>query len=316
MIVHLNGALIPAAEARLSVFDRGFIMGDSVYEGLRTFSGKVVALERHVVRMRAALKETRLPWDPTQLERLSDSLMAANAMPDAFVYWQISRGVPLPGQPVRSRIPAAPIPPTVFGYCAPQPPMATFEEGPPTVSAAICRDTRWERGHLKSCSLMGNVVASYEAAETGAQDVVFVRNGYVAEASASNVVIAVPGPDGRTEIATPSLDSVSILGGITRAQLLDEFPEIVSRKVRVEELPRASEVLICGSTAMVTSVTRLDGRLVGNGRPGPVAERLMAGLVRAIKRDLRLDATVAGQIRVAPVARDMLTRCTTPQAVA
>lgn len=315
MIVHLNGRLLPAPEARVSVFDRGFVFGDSVYEGLRSFEGRIVALERHAARMRSALAEARIEWDPGRLGTLSDELLAANAMGDAFVYWQITRGTPTPGQPVRSRTPAGPIPPTVFGYCSPQPPMAKFEEGPPTVAAAVRPDTRWTRGHLKSCSLMGNVLASIESVEAGAQETILVRDGLVAEASASNVLLALPASGGGVEIATPSLDGVSILGGITRALLIDEFHEIVCRAVRVEELFRASEILVCGSTSMVTSVVLLDGRPVGEGRAGPVARRLLAGLVAAIRRELRLGAA-APAVRVGQAARDILTRCTTSQAVA
>lgn len=323
MIVHLNGRLVPAAEATVGVFDRGFVFGDSVYEGLRSFRGRVVAMDRHVARMRSALRETRIDWDPGQMARLSEELLAANGMEEAFVYWQVSRGAPAPGQPVRSRTPAGPITPTIFGYCSPQPPMAKFEEGPGAVTASVRPDTRWTRGHLKSCSLMGNVIAALEAADAGAQETILVRGGLVAEASASNVLVAMTRKGGALEVATPSLESVSILGGITRALLIDEFPEIVCRAVRVEELPRAAEVMICGSTSMVTSVTVIDGRPVGDGKPGPVARRLLAGLVNAIKRDLRLDApgprasAEAGPaIRVGQAARDILNRCTTSQAVA
>ncbi len=316
MIVHLNGALVPAAEAKVGVFDRGFVFGDSVYEGLRAFRGRIVALDRHAARMRSALGEARIEWDPGQLGRLCDELLRANGMEEAFVYWQISRGAPTPGQPVRSRIPAGPIAPTIFGYCSPQPPMAKFEEGPPSVTGAVRPDTRWTRGHLKSCSLMGNVIAAIETAEAGAQETILIRDGLVAEASASNAILALPKRGGKTEIATPSLESVSILGGITRALLIDEFPEIVCRPVRVEELPKASEVMVCGSTSMVTSVVTLDGRTVGDGAPGPVARRLLAGLVKAIKRDLGLDEPRPDAARVTTSARDMLNRCTTPQAAA
>ena len=309
MIVHLNGVLSPADQARVSVFDRGFVFGDAVYEGLRAFGGGIVGLDRHGARMKRALGEARIDWDPAQLGPLSDALLKANGMRDAFVYWQITRGAPGPGQPVRTRTPQGPMAPTVFGYCSPQPPIEKFEE-PPTLTAAIRPDTRWTRGHLKSTSLMGNVLAGLEAQETGAQDAVLVRAGLVSEGLATNVVLALPGENGKVELTTPSLESVSILAGVTRALLLDEFPEITSRPVRVEELARATEVMLVGSTAMVTAVTALDGRPVGDGRPGPQSRRLIAGLVRRIRRDLALGGEV--QVRT----RDMLTRCTTSQAVA
>jgi D-alanine transaminase len=281
VIVHLNGRLLPLEQATISPFDRGFIFGDGVYEGLRAFRGRVVAMERHIRRMRDALAESRIDWNPEQLWTLSDALIEANNLPDSFVYWQITRGAPAPGQPVRTRTPAGQMLPTIFGYCSAQPPIEHFAT-PPTVTAAVRPDTRWTRGHLKSISLLGNVMAAMEGQEQGAQDVILVRNGLVAEGSATNVVLAIPGKGGRTQLITPSLDSVSILGGITRALLLEAAPDIISRPVRVEELFRSSEIMLVGSTSMVTSVTQLDGRPVGDGKPGEQSRRLLAALVQSI----------------------------------
>src|SRR5437762_13342925 len=105
VIVHLNGALVPASEARISPFDRGFLFGEGVYEGLRSFRGRVVAMQRHLDRMAAGLKECRLAWDTSQMAGLTESLLAANGMQDAFIYWQVTRGAPAEGQPVRTRTP-------------------------------------------------------------------------------------------------------------------------------------------------------------------------------------------------------------------
>lgn len=281
MIVHLNGRLIPLEQAAISPFDRGFIFGDGVYEGLRAFRGRIVAMDRHIRRMRDALREARIDWEPEHLHALTDALIEANGLPDSFVYWQVTRGAPAPGQPVRTRTPAGAMQPTIFGYCSGQQPIEYFAN-PPTVTAAVRPDTRWMRGHLKSISLLGNVVAAIEGLEQGAQDVILVRSGLVAEGSATNVILALPGKRGGTELVTPSLDSVSILGGITRALLLDALPEIVARPVRIEELFRASEIMLVGSTSMVTSVIQLDGRPVGEGAAGPESRRLLATLVRSI----------------------------------
>jgi D-alanine transaminase len=293
VIVHLNGRLIPLEQAAISPFDRGFTFGDGVYEGLRAFRGRVVAMDRHIRRMRDALCEARIDWDPQQLHELSADLIAANDLPDSFVYWQVTRGTPRPGQPVRTRTPAGPMTATVFGYCSAQPPIEHFST-PPVVTAAVRPDTRWTRGHLKSTSLLGNVLAAIEGQEQGSQDVILVRNGLVAEGSATNVVLAVPGRDGRTQLATPSLDSVSILGGITRALLLEAVPEIVARPVRIEELFRASEIMLVGSTSMVTAVTHLEGKPVGDATPGPQTRRLLDDLVRAILSEHETGRGLAG----------------------
>jgi D-alanine transaminase len=288
VIVHLNGNLVPASEARVSVFDRGFVFGEGVYEGLRSFRGRVVAMGRHIERMRNGLRECRIDWDPAALAPLTGALLAGNSMPNAFIYWQVTRGAPGPGQAVRTRIPSGPETPTVFGYCTPQPPIEAYSE-PPTVTAVTRPDTRWRRGHLKSISLLGNVLAAIEAKEAGAQDAILVRDGLVTEGTATNVILALPRPDGSAELATPSLESVSILAGVTRGLELDFGPGIVSRPVRAEDLKRATEIMLVGSTSMVTSVVSLDGRPVGDGRPGPQAHRLLAALLGVIRRELALD---------------------------
>jgi D-alanine transaminase len=289
----LNGKLVPREQAAVSVFDRGFIFGDGVYEGLRSFRSRVVGFDRHLRRMRNGLRETRIHWDPELLIKATSDLLEANSMPDAFIYWQVTRGTPAAGQPVRTRVPAGAIQPTVFGYCSPQAPFEKFDR-PPTVTCAVVPDTRWHRGHLKSISLLGNVLAAIDAGEQGSQDAILVREGLVAEGSATNVVMAVPTPGGGTELVTPSLDSVSILGGITRELLVDFVPDLIVRSVREEELFLASEVMLVGTTSMVTSVTHLNGRPVGDGTPGPLASRLLRDLLAIINDDCGLGLTVPG----------------------
>jgi D-alanine transaminase len=260
-------------------------------------------MDRHLRRLSDGLRETRIAWDVDRLAPACEALLEANGMPDAFVYWQVTRGTPPAGQPVRSRVPGGAMVPTVFGYCSPQPPIEKYlaPAEPPTVTAAVIPDTRWQRGHLKSISLLGNVLAALDAAEAGSQDAILVRDGLVAEGSATNVVLAVPGAGGRVELVTPSLDSVSILGGITRELLVDFVPGLKVRAVHEEELFRAAEVMLVGTTSMVTSVTELNGRPVGNGRPGPHARRLLTDLVGIINDDLRLGLNVewSGQAEAA-----------------
>jgi D-alanine transaminase len=175
--------------------------------------------------------------------------------------------------------------PTVFAYCSPQPAIAGVTE-PPTKRAAVCRDVRWERGHLKSISLMGNVLTAIDAAAQGLDEAIMVRArdgvDLVSEGLATNVVLALPGRGGGVDIVTPSLTSVSILAGVTRSILLQECPEIIERPVLASELATAREVMLIGTTTLVTSVVALDGRMIGDGRPGPVARRLLDILFAAI----------------------------------
>jgi len=284
MIVHLNGELVGAEKASISPLDRGFLFGDGVYEGLRAFMGRVVAMDRHVARLARGLEATGIRFDAALMPRIAASLLEANGLCDAFIYVQVTRGTPGPGQPPRDRVPGPEIRPTVFAFCTPQPDLESYRSVP-TRSARILPDQRWLLGRIKSTSLLGNVLASLEADRLGAQDAVLVRDGLVAEATGSNVLLALPEPGGRAQIVTPALENPPILDGVTRTMLIESIPEIVERPVRVEELAAASEVMLAGSITMLSAVTGLDGRPVGDGQPGPIASRLLHTLVRTIESE-------------------------------
>lgn len=299
LIVHLNGRLIPLEQASISPLDRGFLFGDGVYEGLRSIptappaapappatsppGRRIIGARGHIERMRRGLALTQIDWDPAPLEAMSNELTLANGLTDAFVYWQVTRGTPGPNDPVRSRAPAKGMRPTVFGYCTPQPTLDSFT-APPTKSVVTCEDRRWLVGHLKSISLMGNILGALQADEARADEAILIRNGLVAEGLATNVVLALPASSGQPPtLVTPSLDSVSILAGVTRAILLKARPDIQERAVREEELARAAEIMMIGTTTMVTSIVRINGRPVGDGTPGPIARDLLACLLNVIR---------------------------------
>lgn len=283
MLVHLNGRVIPLSDARISPLDRGFIFGDALYEGLRAFGGRIVGAGLHARRLAEGLKEIRLGWDTSRLETMSLELIAANGLKDAFIYWQVSRGTPSPGQPVRSRLLKGEVRPTVFGYCSPTPSLEACRGTIPTKSAITVADTRWKKCHVKTTSLLGAILASIEADEAGVDDSIFVADGRVSEATSANLFAAVPA-GGSVEIVTPALDSAPMLAGVTREVVLEAARRrgvaISERPVSAEELARAAEVMLCGTLTMITAVTRLDGRELGG--PGPAARRLHELLIDAI----------------------------------
>lgn len=289
MIVHLNGRLIPRDQAVVSVFDRGFVFGDGVYEGLRAVPGaggvRIVGKMFHVERLRRGLQEAGIGVEADFLGPASEELCRANGLTDAFVYWQVTRGTPGPGEAVRSRNPTPGTRPTVFGYCTPLGSLQALAS-PPTKRVGVIRDIRWELGHLKSTALMGNVLCALEAGRSGAEEAILVRHRgdqrIVSEGLATNVVLALPKAGGGTEVVTPSLESAPMLAGVTRRILLREVPGIVEREVLEHELSTASEVMLIGTTTYVTACTHVDGRVVGDGVAGPVARRLFGELVRAI----------------------------------
>lgn len=294
MIAHLNGQLVPISEARISPLDRGFIFGDGVYEGLRSVpagesarGARIIGLRHHVRRMQEGLDSVRIAWDAARIGPASLELLDANHLREGFIYWQVTRGTPPAGEPVRSRAPArnSAMRPTVFGYCTPQPALASIAV-PPVKRAVTSPDLRWLRGRLKSTSLMGNVMTALHADAAGCDEAVMVRElpgcdrTVVSEGLATNVVVSWRASG---EVATPSLDSAPILAGVTRTILLRETPEIRERAIDAAELLTADEVILVGTTTLVTSVTHLDGRAIGDGTPGPVAKRLLRTLIDAIR---------------------------------
>lgn len=300
MLVFLNGQILPRHEARIDCFDRGFILGDGVYEGLRAVptrdgrGARLIGIKQHIRRMQLGLDAAKIAVDARIFERATDDLLRANSLTDAFVYWQVTGGVPAEGEPVRSRVPGKTVTPTVFAYAEPRPSLATIAE-PPTKRVITCRDIRWELGWLKSISLMGNIWAAKLAASHGCDEAIMIRHadangtndpihgGVISEGLATNVLLALPGKDGTpAEIVTPALDSTPMLAGVTRDLLVAWVPEIVQRRVDAEELERASEVMLLGTTTYVTSVIEINGRRVGDGAPGPVARRLLRVLLDGI----------------------------------
>ncbi len=290
VIVYLNGEFVPVQEARISPLDRGFLFGDGIYEGLRTFDGFVHTGQLHVERLARGLAETGIEGDAQALPELCEQLAKRNDMPDAFVYVQYTRGVPGDGDLPRMRVPNVATRPTVFGLCMPQRSIDECETIQ-TLGVKLCEDVRWLKGQIKSTSLLGNVLSALEGKASGADEALLHRGPILAEATSSNVILALPRADGSTELVTPSLESAPILAGVTRAKLLELEPNIVERAVNVEEIQRASEVILCGTTALVSAVTHVDGQPVGDGTPGVQAQRLLRLYLNSIRTELGLNGT-------------------------
>lgn len=267
-------------------------MGDGIYEGLRATRGRVIAMDRHAERMRAGLKESRIAgFEPEAMAALTSELLSANGMDEAFVYWQVTRGAPEPTPPFRTRIPPAGMTPTVFAFAAPVEPVSSWTR-PSVKKASVRPDTRWRRGHLKSISLMGGVLAAIEAHEFGDDDAILVRDGLVTEGVSTNVFLSI---DGR--LVTPDLESAPMLAGVTRAMILDEDPSIEVRTVTEDELRRADEVMLAGTLTMIASVSTLCGKPIGRQpAPGPASRSLLETLLRAIRNDAHQHETTQKSI--------------------
>ncbi len=268
MTVFLNGKLLPSEQATVSVLDRGFIFGDGVYELVPVYSRVPFRLEEHLVRLERSLGEAKIrnPYTRAQWRSHIYQLIDAQPFEDQGVYFQVTRGV-------AKRDHAFPkgVEPTVFMMSNPltNPPQAQVEKGAAALSAP---DNRWLRCDIKSISLIGNCLLRQLSAEAGAAETILFRDGELTEASASNVFIVKRGV-----IQSPPKSNL-ILPGITYDVVVElaranglalEFKDIPEADVRA-----ADEIWVTSSSKEVLAIVELDGKRIGDGRPGPMFRRM------------------------------------------
>jgi D-alanine transaminase len=271
-MVYLNGEFMPIERAKISVLDRGFIFGDSVYEVIPVYSRRPFRLDAHLARLQTSLDAIKIgnPHANAQWSELVGRIIAGNPWADQNVYLQITRGA-------AKRDHAFPkgLKPTVF--------IMASELVPPTpellkngAAAIVLPDFRWLRCDIKSTSLLGNCMLRTQAAEEGCAEAILVRDGMLTEASASNVFVVRNGT-----VLTPPKSHL-ILPGITYDVVLEILgAHAIAHEVRPvaeSELRSADEVWVTSSSREVLPITTLDGKPVGKGenagKPGPVAKRL------------------------------------------
>lgn len=278
-LCHLNGQTLPLNEAKVSVLDRGFIFGDGVYEVIPVYGRRLFRFDEHMARLARSLDKLRIP-NPHGRDgwlALARELVAAQAATDQLVYIEVTRGVAL-----RDHVMPPGLSPTVFVMTSPlRPP--TPEQRHHGVACVTARDFRWERGDIKSVSLLGNVMARQISADRGALETVMFRDGWLTEGSGSNVWIVHEG----ALLGPPRSDLV--LEGI-RVELFRELCEEERiaynlRPISEDDVRAADEVLLSSATKEVLPVTKLDGDAVGHGalrgKPGPVYGRLYEAYQRA-----------------------------------
>jgi D-alanine transaminase len=275
-LCYLNGEYTSLRDAKVSVLDRGFIFGDGVYEVVPAYGGKLFRFDEHMARLGRSLAKLRIP-NPLKAEqwlerarRLASALMAQGQAPDQLVYIQVTRGVAL-----RDHVMPPDIEPTVFMMASPmKPPSAEARHH--GVACVTARDFRWERGDIKSVSLLGNVLARQISADHGALETVMVRAGFLTEASGSNVWVVHEG----AVLGPPK--SEHVLEGI-RYELIRELCDECGIAFNLRPIPEADvlsadELMLSSATKEVLPVTTLDGEAVGHGalrgKPGPVYAKL------------------------------------------
>lgn len=277
---YLNGTYSALTEAKVSVMDRGFIFGDGVYELLPVYGGRIFRFEDHMDRLERSLAKLRIasPLLRAQWLEIARRLIASVAAEDQWVYLQVTRGV----VPVRNHVMPEDVAPTVFAYSNPARWVGADErhQGAACVTA---RDFRWQRGDIKAISLLGNVLARQISADQGATETILLRDGFLTEASASNVWIV------KEDALLGPPKSEHLLEGV-RVELLRELCEETGigynlRPISEAELFSADEIILSSATKEVLAVTKLDGEPVGHGalhgKPGPVYARLYEAYQRA-----------------------------------
>jgi D-alanine transaminase len=283
MQVYLNGAYVAKEQAVISVDDRGFIFGDGVYEVIRARNGRLFEAAAHLARLAAGVEALAIPGlTPAAIEGfagIARELLRRNRIDrgDATVYIQVTRGA----APRTHHFPPATTPPTIYLSVAPfVPPTALHERGATTITLP---DLRWARCDIKTVNLVPNVLAKQRAVAAGAAEAILLRDGAVTDGASTNVFAVLGG-----ELRTPPLSNY-LLPGVTRRVVLDlaRALEIPYREcpVFVEDLARAEEVFLTGTTSDVMPVREIDGRCVGDGSPGAITRRLqeaLAGRLRAL----------------------------------
>jgi len=281
MTVYLNGAFVDRAAATVSVDDRGFLFGDGIYEVTRARDGALFEWERHLRRLDRGLAGVAIALAASVrdgLAEISERLLRENGLDsgDAIVYLQITRGV----APRTHYFPPPGTPPTVFLSASR---LTVPDELRARGATAIAiPDIRWGRCDLKTVNLLPNVLAKQQAVAAGAFEAILVKDGVVTEGASSNVFVVKDGVL-RTHPLGPH-----ILAGVTRDVLFELVAELGlsanEAPVMAAELPGVSEVLVTATTADVMPIVRIDGRPVGDGRPGPVAGALHAALRTRMER--------------------------------
>ncbi|WP_341199048.1 D-amino-acid transaminase [Lentibacter algarum] len=270
--VFVNGAYVPENEAKISIFDRGFLMADGVYEVTSVLQGKLIDFEGHAVRLERSLNELDMgmPCTLDELLEIHRELVRVNEIDEGLVYLQITRGSD------GDRDFAFPDPettkPTLVLFTQSKPGMANSAASQKGAKIISIEDIRWGRRDIKTVQLLYPSMGKMMAKKVGCDDAWMVEEGFVTEGTSNNAYI-VKG----NKIITRGLSN-DILHGITRAAVLrmakEAQMEVEERSFTIEEAKEADEAFTTSASAFVMPVVEIDGATMGDGTPGPIAKRL------------------------------------------
>lgn len=267
-IVYVNGDYLPEEEARISVFDRGFLFADGVYEVTSVIDGKLVDNEAHLARLDRSLDELNMDFDVSgeEITTIQKELMKRNSLREGTIYLQVSRGVAerdfaFPDKPSPSLV--------MFTQAKNLVDSPAAQRG---MSVILVDDIRWKRRDIKTVQLLAASMAKQAATEAGADDAWMMEDGLVTEGTSNNAWIVKGG-----KLITRQLSN-EILHGITRRAVMklaeEDALEIEERPFTAEEAMEADEAFITSASTFVMPVVKIDGSMIGNGNPGSLTLRL------------------------------------------
>lgn len=268
--VFLNGKYLPADQAQVSVLDRGFLLGDGVYEVIPVYQGLPFCLQAHLQRLQRSLDRIRManPYSVEQWSEIIARLVKDNDGDNQAVYLQVTRGVA-----PRDHVFPEGVEPTAFVMTNPIKPLPEWykQDG---IKAITVKDIRWDQCDIKAITLLPNSLLRQQAQDVGAQEAILIRDGMMTEGSASNSYAVLDG------VIYTAPNNEKVLPGITRDVVLRlaKSAGIAYREEAVPEqqLKQADEIWISSSTRELLPVTTLDDQPVGTGKPGPVWQQLDA----------------------------------------
>lgn len=276
---YVNGAFVPLDEARVSVLDRGFLFADGIYEVTAVLDGRLVDNASHLARLERSCGEIglALPETPERITAIQKELVARNALVEGVVYLQVTRGAA-----DRDFLPAAGMEPTLVLFTQAK----SITDTPAATNGIAVKslpDIRWARRDIKSVALLAQVLAKQAAAAEGCQEAWMIEDGFVTEGSSSTAWILTS--EGRLVTRARSHKT---LPGCTAQALAALAAEtgiaIDERPFTLDEALTAREAFMTSASSFVFPIVRIDGQPVGDGRPGPVAERLRALYIDAARR--------------------------------
>ncbi len=281
LLAYLNGEYLPRAEARLPITDRGLLFGDSVYEVVPAYGGIPFRVSHHLERLDRSLNAIRMrnPLSHAQWRTVFERLTAQSPGQDQSIYLQVTRGA----YPTRSHVIPNEVKSNVLAFISLKRPRdeASVQRG---IRAITLDDIRWHRCDIKATALLANVLARAQARDEGADEAILIRDGAAMEGTASNLFIV-----NDSLLITPP-DSDELLSGITRDLVLELAREssipYAQASIALSDLETADEIWLTSSTREVAAVVELNGRPVGDGRPGALWHHMDA-LFQACKARLR-----------------------------